>query len=582
MVLVDYVLETATAAGMTAWKEHIISAKEKQELSNRINQYLNQQKKYNGIYSIEEEYDFQGIYEYINSNLHSKLITAVSGTERQRTAARRDLYSGAYTAAGAKTVESKEKVRRLISCFVDITRDYLRGKISLSDRFIAADIEDSINAHTDSALKDFESRIEQKQAEPGIVSIQEISDLAGNGKYSEIEKYAQTAMNMIGATHPLYPTYRFELDAKNQMRSVPNNDQAKQKYPPRLVGSGTILLGGKPVTEFSPDLIDYADRHQLPITMQISDAKKYLGDIEDPFQHEAEALIGQKFIRQPKEFEPPKPYSIQINGKDIIPYIELGLEEIDDDGTLIISNKGQTSPLLRIRIEINAQLGKHRININPNDNSNESRLCFRKFVKASLNRSEIIIYSLSLNEPLLSGNFCRDSDCDYTQIDQEIDLLERVSQIEHYCGKTLELPDSITNGDYHAIWYASELIRGHATSGKSDIFSFEGVLSEDFRERIRHASNKPSNYAFISTATIHIFSCTFSLPVLREFPNAHIHELEKVKQLVELLNIGNSIPFSLESETKEYIDRMAPSEQVTSSDMRHLLCASAIGQTTNS
>lgn len=564
MLLVDFVLEAAASAALNAGKQYVISAVEKQELSDRINQYLNSQQKYNGVNSIAEEYDFQGIYEYINQNLNEKLVTAVAGTESQRTEARSALYSGAYTAAGAKKPESREKVRLLVSCFIEITRDFFRGKIPMTDRFNAAEIVESINSHTDSAISNLETRLAGNRAESA--SFQKISELAGSKRYDEIERIAQAEMNMIGASHPLYPNYRFELDARHQMRSVPNSEDAKQKYPPRLVGSGTVLLNGKPVSELSPELYDYADRHQLPITFQISDAKKYLGEFEDPFQHEAEQLIGQEFVRQPTAFDPPLPYSIQIDGGVIVPYIELGLEEIDDDGTHIYSNKAQAAPLIRVRIEMSKNRKKQRVAFYPGEQTNESMLRFRRFIKASLHRAEISFFSLTKNKVFLSGSFLHDLDKDYSLIDQEIDLFERVCEIEKHYGITISLPDNITNGDYHAVWYASELLRGNPVSGRTDSFSFEGILNEEFKERIQHSSGELSSYAFVSTATVHVFNHSLTLPVLREFPNARIDELEKVKQLSELLKTGNSIPFTLVSEEKVYIDRMVTQEQFIQSD----------------
>ena len=142
-------------AGTDETIKHLKDSCEKQQVEKKIIKYLNQQKKYNGLYSVAEEYDFAGICNYLKENSFQKVLDAISGTDSQRKAARSELYTGAYHAAHAETAQSKEKVRRLVSETVDILREIQHSKILLSDRVMQAEIVDDVNAHTDKAIEAF-------------------------------------------------------------------------------------------------------------------------------------------------------------------------------------------------------------------------------------------------------------------------------------------------------------------------------------------------------------------------------------------------------------------------------------------
>ena len=47
------------------------------------------------------------------------------------------------------------------------------------------------------------------------------------------------------------------------------------------------------------DILDYADRHQLQLKLEMHDVVKLLGEREDPSQVEAKILEGQVIVREP-------------------------------------------------------------------------------------------------------------------------------------------------------------------------------------------------------------------------------------------------------------------------------------------
>ena len=153
-------------AGTDETIKHLKDSCEKQQVEKKIIKYLNQQKKYNGLYSVAEEYDFAGICNYLKENSFQKVLDAISGNDSQRKAARSELYTGAYHAAHAETAQSKEKVRRLVSETVDILREIQHSKILLSDRVMQAEIVDDVNAHTDKAIEAFAKKAQENNQSP--------------------------------------------------------------------------------------------------------------------------------------------------------------------------------------------------------------------------------------------------------------------------------------------------------------------------------------------------------------------------------------------------------------------------------
>ena len=61
-------------AGTDETIKHLKDSCEKQQVEKKIIKYLNQQKKYNGLYSVAEEYDFAGICNYLKENSFQKVL----------------------------------------------------------------------------------------------------------------------------------------------------------------------------------------------------------------------------------------------------------------------------------------------------------------------------------------------------------------------------------------------------------------------------------------------------------------------------------------------------------------------------
>ena len=163
--LAEKLIDLGHDAGITFVQDNIKDALSKKRYVDAVATYLERQKKYNGLTSIAEEYDFGGLMDYFKDGLIEKVKIAISGTEKERSAARRDLYNAAYSAANAKTKQSKDAVYYLISSSIEILRSIAKEKIPFEDKIMAAEIEDTVNEHTTTeittATKQIETKIEQ-------------------------------------------------------------------------------------------------------------------------------------------------------------------------------------------------------------------------------------------------------------------------------------------------------------------------------------------------------------------------------------------------------------------------------------
>ena len=221
-------------AGTDETIKHLKDSCEKQQVEKKIIKYLNQQKKYNGLYSVAEEYDFAGICNYLKENSFQKVLDAISGNDSQRKAARSELYTGAYHAAHAETAQSKEKVRRLVSETVDILREIQHSKILLSDRVMQAEIVDDVNAHTDKAIEAFAKKAQENNQSP--FSPENVNKLGSNHEYEKLNTLSKQFQNQLGTQHPLYPYYQFtpSQEYEGNLVSSPLRDDARKKYPPHF------------------------------------------------------------------------------------------------------------------------------------------------------------------------------------------------------------------------------------------------------------------------------------------------------------------------------------------------------------
>lgn len=547
--------------GLEIGKHHLKERFDRKTVSIKLRDFIERHRKYNETCSLAEECDFQGLVEYIENELIEDAELRIFGKKRERRDARKRIISQAVYFSKARTPESRSRVSRLIATSIDIIKDFYRSGISQRDLLLAAEIEDTILEGVQESEQHIQQAVQSSQKyiidtlteqnkdimkviqQPTRYSPEHYLELVKMGNFRSIENDLSLVLDTISLEHPLPNDYKFDL-LNRKVRSVPRTEDALHKYPPKLVCKGTMRVDG--VTEISPnlDIIEYADRHQITIAIDITEAKKYLGEIEDPIQHEAEEFVGHTLVRQPKPFPPAFPCQIAINDHVAFEYIELRTQEILDDGRYIISNREQNGChfLITIALSIDNSNIPFTFSITTHNANNKDILQSLRFTQECLNGGRLAIRMLNTGQDLMTGIASHFSyDRGFNSIEEEIDFLSRVVDIEDYYDRTLKIPHDIYEKDAFLVSYVSELVRGEKNSFEWAELTINGVVSRKFREQVQAMDENVHTLTGLGTCEIDIFGEVFDVPIIRQYRCAVIKDLEKLKRKVEALEDGDPI-----------------------------------------
>ena len=546
--LADYLAEI----GFDAGKGFLTNKKEEMDIRKEINQYFENQKKYNELCTLAEEIDFEGIIKYLQGNFMNDISKRLFGKKEERRVAREDIISKAVEYSAAKTKEEKRRVAKFVADAIDILRSYYLDKIGKSNLFLAAEVEDTIieeikNTQKQNAinLQNHAKKIEENINKIVPFSIDSYLCSAQEKDFETIERNLNVTLQAISSTHPLFPDYKYYFVSEKkgmQMISVPVSDEVYKKYPPQIVCKGRIKVGNKYVNRFDADIIDYANRHQLTIAIDINEAKKLLGDVEDPIQSEAEHIVGTTSIIPPKPFPAALPCCIKIDGETLYEYIELRTKEILDDGTYIITNEEQKD--ISMRISIKANLASRQVDVNTKtvNATNRDLLQYVRYMKRACEKGKMSIYVLSLGKELMNGDL---NNCDYdggfATVDEEISFLENIVLLEEHFQKIIKIPSDIYEADIDTIDYMIKLIKKENVelSWKGKVLTIPVTLDESVKKQLSNFEEKQQKITICGDVNINLFDETYRLRIIRIFENAVIRDLDQLKRKVEVLEAGD-------------------------------------------
>lgn len=557
----EKICECFVELGLEIGKHHLKERFDKKTVSIKLRDFIERHRKYNETCSLAEECDFQGLVEYIENEMIEDADLRIFGKKHERHDARERIISQAVYFSKARTSESKSRISRLIAISIDIIREFYRSGISQGDLLLAAEIEDTIlegvqesEQHVQQAVQSSQKYIVDTLSEQNkdlMTTIQQSTryspehylELVKTGDFRSIENNLGLVLDTISLEHPLPNDYKFDL-LNRKMRSVPRSEEALHRYPPTLVCKGTMRVGD--MTEISPnlDIIEYADRHQLTIAIDITEAKKYLGEIEDPIQHEAEEFVGHTLVRKPKPFPPAFPCQIVINDHVAFEYIELRTQEILDDGRYIISNREQNEChfLITITLGMDNSNISFTFSITTHDASNKDILQSLRFTQECLNGGRLAIRMLNTERDFMTAIASHFSyDRGFNSIEEEIDFLTRVVDIEDYYDRTLNIPHDIYEKDAFLVSYVSELVRGEKNSFEWAELTINSVVSQKFRKQIQAMDENAHTLTGLGTCEVNIFGEVFDVPIIRQYRCAVINDLEKLKRKIDALEDGDPI-----------------------------------------
>ena len=565
--------EYVAGLGIDAAKEHVQGKLDEKRLRSELTSYIECQRKYNEMCSLAEEIYFQGLVEYIQNNLFEQAgVRIFDPNRKKRGFARQEIIDAAVTHSKANTPEGKKRVATCISICLDIIHGfYVKHHLSVKEYLLAETIVDSVTeevqeaqATTVAAVEDARDQILARIDSNGsLFSIDKAVALAGAGSLDSIGSDIKKMLDHISVEHPYYP--HFGYDYRNGMiLSKPLTAEAKKLYPTKYVLTGAVRFGDQYYNDPNGDPLDYAYRHQLPITMEVSKATKLLGEKPDPRQDEVAVLEGNTVVATPPEFPPAFPCAIKVRDKTFFEYVLLRTQEILDDGTYVIGNQEQGGSFY-FEVRINPQIpNKPDFKINMSNATNKELLNYVRFMSTLSKEKDLHIYVLALSEDIIAGYI---NDMNYRtgfgSVDEEIDFLERVCAIEDYFGVTLSPQGEISNKEYETVLHISDLIRNDEVKGTWSEATFTGIMSQHFREELINMDKELYMFSYVGFSHVELFGAEFEFRFMRTFNCAQMVDFEKVKRKAEVLDDGDDIKITFKAgDDKGTIDTLKIPEKI--------------------
>lgn len=546
--------EYVAALGLDAAKERVRDKLDENKLRTELINYVERQRKYNEICTMAEEIDFQGLVEYIQNNLLEQAgVRIFDPSSKKRGQARQEIVDAAVVHSKANTKESKKRVATCISICLDIIRGfYEQHHFSVKDYLLADMIVDTVveevheaQTATVAAVDNAKDQILAKIDNTGsLFSLDKALTLVEAGEVDTIGSGIKKLLDHITLEHPYYPHFGYDY-RDGMILSKPLTAEAKKLYPPKFVLTGAVRFGNRYYNEPNGDPMDYAYRHQIPVTMEVSKATKLLGERPDPRQDEVAVLEGNTVIAIPPEFPPAFPCAIKVGEKSFFDYILLRTQEILDDGTYVIGNIEQGGNFY-FEVRINPQNpNKPDFKMNMSNATNKELLKYVQFMSALSREKDLHIYVIELGEDIIAGYI---NDMNYktgfTSVDEEIDFLERVCAIEDYFGVVLSPYGEISNKEYDAVLHISDLIRNDEVRGTWNEATFTGIMSQHFRDELISMDKELYMFSYGGVSHVKLFGAEFEFRFMRTFKCARIVDFEKVKRKAEVLDDGDDIKIS--------------------------------------
>jgi len=553
-IISEYLAGLALEAGKNKFKSII----DEKKLHTALAEYIKTQYKYNELCSRAEEIDFQGLIDYIRENfLKDAGVRFCDPNKNKRKRAREDIIAAAVEYSKAENREAKKRVATCMAICLDIIREFYKSQFSIKDYLLASEIVDAVTeegreiAHesVDTITRQLKETREEIIASidknGSLFSIDKANALAEAGDLSAIGNGVTKLLEHISLEHPYKPYYRYDY-SNGRLVSKPQNEEAIKLYPPKIVLTGAVRFGKQYYTNLQSDPLDYAYRHQLPLTMEVSKAIKFLGEKTDPVQDEATDYVGNMIVITPPEFPPAFPCAIKVRDKAYFEYVLLRTQEIDDDGTYVISNKEQGSSLY-FEVRINPHNPSNPdFKIRVDHTNNREWLNYVKFMDAISKEKDIHIYVLSAGEDIIAGNINKvNYQPAFSSIEEEMDFLERVCTIEDYFNITLDVCGELREEEYSIIIQISDLIQNDEVIGTWNEAVFSGIISQVFREKVLSMDDVPYTFSFVGNSCVTLFGTEIELSYMRTYKCARVKDLEKLKKKVEILDDDDVIKFTV-------------------------------------
>ena len=553
-------VDFAVNLGVEIAKDKITDVSVEKQVRQQLTEYLEKQKKLNESIGLEEEIDFEELYQYITQNMMDDIKKRFWGEKHERRQARETIIQKACSFASSNTKLSIKRVMKIVSDVTDILSNYYRNKTNKELLFVKGEIEDTVieqGEETRRLVKEETKQLKEVITSETTMSIDKSFGLIDKGQIIQVGKQVGDYLNGISAKHVLFPYYGFRMNTDNKMISFPLSDNAREKYPENYkLTLSSARLGNQPIGPFNNNTLRQSYRHQLPIHIDIKMAQKYLGNILDPIQSEANEMIGAKAVLIPPEFPKAFPCSVIVGEDIMVPYLLLRTKEILDDGTVIVTNEEQSNYHFKVFVMLDFNNKTSSFTITPEKPSNKEYLKYRMFLKRALSGEQVTVNLLQMNIKFLQG-FLDQRNTD--TLDSEIEFFSRIVTIEEYFNTSINIPEKITRDDCVLVDQIYQIICGQYV-GNWKKHDLKLILGEETSKRINEM--KDESYALLISGDVSfsIFDADLSLPIQREIVGARVEGLDRLKQKLTLFDVGDEVKISFIPSDDQvegiYIDRI--------------------------
>lgn len=529
----------------------IKNAAERQMINEKLENYLSRKLKDNWFCTQEEEIDFEGLANYIRGDLLEDVEVRLFGEQQEREFARKKILEKVVIYANAKTNLSASRAQRMANDVLEMLKVFWRTQVPKELRMMSGEIVDNVNAHTDEQVQKISDKINYSMgeikneiSESMTMSLDKNAQLQQSGKLGIVEDNINITLNALAVQHKIPDFFKYQLQYigdRYRWVSIPVHPDACKLYPPKIKGIAEFKIDGVDKSLWENNIFDYANRHQLGITMSVRDAEKYLGIIKDPSQVEAEMMKGKNYIISPKPFPPAFPCSIMGDGKTIINYLLLRTIDISDDGVYTVTNDEQNGREFEFILKFNSKNKKTDFNFSAERFGNRGRLKILKAMKDLMDCDDIRIYLLEQNKDFICGHFTDWKWPGNSSIEDAILFYERVLLVEEYFKKELTIPNSITADEFENLNYISELIKGGICEFKWESLSCNFDVDKNNKDIFLNGSDMEYELQFDSNVQITLWEDEFVLPVRRQYACVKIDKREKLKQQLQISDIGDPI-----------------------------------------
>lgn len=183
------------------------------KLKKDLEDYILSKKKDFDLCSIDEEFDFEGLLDYVSNNLIEDMkIRVFSKSRKEREKARNTIINKGLQFSQANTKESKAKVTKLVANCIDIIRDFYKKQLTIKEYFLCSEIVDDVVENLTDKIDKSRELVLSSQKELSEYSSDNFVQLVNNNQLNLAEAKINNLFNIISTQHKLYPEYGYSLN----------------------------------------------------------------------------------------------------------------------------------------------------------------------------------------------------------------------------------------------------------------------------------------------------------------------------------------------------------------------------------